>query len=68
VLLRRNPAVAHTGEVIVNPVTGERMTSLHTAADTNGQMLCANVTVALSPVDPRLLMGHVLALEWRKAA
>lgn len=38
--------MAHAGEVIVNPVTGERMTFLQTAADTNGQLLRGEVTVA----------------------
>lgn len=37
--------MAHAGEVIVNPVTGEHLKFLQTAADTNGQLLRAQVTV-----------------------
>ncbi|HEX6507814.1 MAG TPA: cupin domain-containing protein [Chloroflexota bacterium] len=38
--------MAHAGQLIVNPITGEHMTFLQTAADTGGALLRADVTVA----------------------
>ena len=39
--------MAYTGQAIVNPVSGERITFLRTAADTNGEMLA--IELELTP-------------------
>src|SRR5437588_2067923 len=41
----KGEGVAHAEQVIINPVTGERMTFLQTAADTGGAALRAQVMV-----------------------
>lgn len=35
-----------TGDTIENPITGERVTFLNTSADTDGEMVLIDVTVA----------------------
>jgi hypothetical protein len=36
--------MAHTGQIVVNPVTGERITFLQTVADTGGQVFRAEAS------------------------
>ena len=39
-------ALIRTGDTVQNPVTGERMTFLETSADTDGERVTIDVTVA----------------------
>ncbi|MGH2807611.1 MAG: cupin domain-containing protein [Actinomycetota bacterium] len=52
--------MAHAGQVLVNPVSGERFTFLETGADTNGRLLAFEVE--LTP-DGRVPGAHVHPLQ-----
>ena len=48
--------MAYTGQIIDNPVSGERIEFLHTAADTSGELLEIELTLA---TDGRVPAAHV---------